>query len=161
VRTYGEGALTTCPSPSCGEGVDSRAVGTDRAFCGRRFTTYERIEVRPIRVMKKEGRHVEFDRSKIMSGLVRACEKRPISTEALERTVSEIEQEVYSRYHKEVTSRRVGQLMIRKLRSLGRVACAWFASVYRGFKDVSEFVEEVKPDTFCPELLGAGRRGSP
>jgi transcriptional repressor NrdR len=96
-------------------------------------------------VIKKDGRRVEFDRGKIMSGLIRACEKRPISTETLERVVSEIEQEVYSHYDKEVTSRQVGQLVMKKLRSLDQVAYVRFASVYREFKDVSEFVEEVKP----------------
>jgi transcriptional repressor NrdR len=133
--------------------VDSRASGDagmirrrrECLACGRRYTTYEKIEVHPIRVMKKDGRRVEFDRNKIMGGLIRACEKRPVSTETLERVVSEIEQEVYSHYDKEVTSRQVGQLVMKKLRALDQVAYVRFASVYREFKDVSEFVEEVRP----------------
>jgi transcriptional repressor NrdR len=133
--------------------VDSRASGDagmirrrrECLACGRRYTTYEKIEVHPIRVIKKDGRRVEFDRNKIMGGLIRACEKRPVSTETLERVVSEIEQEVYSHYDKEVTSRQVGQLVMKKLRALDQVAYVRFASVYREFKDVSEFVEEVKP----------------
>jgi transcriptional repressor NrdR len=133
--------------------VDSRASG-DAAIirrrreclaCGRRFTTYEKIEAHPIRVIKKDGRRVEFDRDKILGGLIKACEKRPVSTEALERVVSEIEQEVYAHYDKEVSSRQIGQLVMRKLRTLDQVAYVRFASVYREFKAVSEFVEEVKP----------------
>jgi transcriptional repressor NrdR len=133
--------------------VDSRASGDATIIrrrreclaCGRRFTTYEKIEAHPIRVIKKDGRRVEFDRGKILSGLMRACGKRPISTETLERVVSEIEQEVYSHYDKEVSSRQIGQLVMKKLRALDQVAYVRFASVYREFKAVTDFVEEVKP----------------
>jgi len=113
--------------------------------CGRRFTTYERIEVLPLRVVKKDGRRVEFDRNKILNGILRACEKRPVSTDDIERAVNEIENDLYQHFDKEVTSRHIGQLVMRKLRDLDKVAYVRFASVYREFKDVSEFVDEVRP----------------
>lgn len=133
--------------------VDSRSSGEGATIrrrreclaCGRRFTTYEKIETLPIRVVKKDGRRVEFDRMKIISGIVHACEKRPVSTDDIDRIVTEIENEVYAHYDKEVTSRHIGQLVMRKLREIDQVAYIRFASVYREFKDVSEFMEEVKP----------------
>lgn len=133
--------------------VDSRSSGDGTIIrrrreclsCGRRFTTYEKVVMFPLRVVKKDGRREEFDRNKIMGGLIRACEKRPVSTEKLEQVVSEIENEIYTHYDKEVTSRHIGQLVMRKLRNLDKIAYVRFASVYREFKDVTEFVEEVKP----------------
>ena len=133
--------------------VDSRASGEGTIIrrrrecleCGRRFTTYERVETLPLRVVKKDGHRVEFDRAKIMSGLIRACEKRPVPTETLEKTVVEIENEIYKHFDKEVTSRHIGQLVMKKLRELDKVAYVRFASVYREFEDVSEFVDEIKP----------------
>jgi transcriptional repressor NrdR len=133
--------------------VDSRSSGEGTTIrrrreclaCGRRFTTYENVEMLPIRVVKKDGRRVEFDRMKIFNGILKACEKRPISTDLIEQTVSEIENEIYSHYDKEVSTRQVGQLVMKKLRELDKVAYVRFASVYREFKDVSDFVEEVKP----------------
>ena len=133
--------------------VDSRSSGEGTIIrrrreclsCGRRFTTYERIETLLLRVVKKDGRRVEFDRTKILNGLIRACEKRPVSTERLEQAVNDIENEIYTHHDREVTSRHIGQLVMRKLRDLDKVAYVRFASVYREFKDVNEFVEEVKP----------------
>ncbi len=133
--------------------VDSRSSGEGSIIrrrrecleCGRRFTTYERIETLPLRVIKKSGHRVEFDRSKIMNGLIRACEKRPVSTDTIETVVLEIENEIYAHHDKEVTSRHIGQLVMKKLRALDKVAYVRFASVYREFEDVSEFVEEVRP----------------
>jgi len=133
--------------------VDSRSSGEGNIIrrrreclaCGRRFTTYERIETAPIRVVKKDGSREEFDRSKILSGFIRACEKRPISSETLDRVVGDIENEIYTHHDREVTSRHIGELVMRRLRELDKVAYVRFASVYREFKDVSEFVEEVKP----------------
>ena len=133
--------------------VDSRSSGEgtiirrrrECLFCGRRFTTYERIGITIIRVVKKDGRREEFDRSKILNGLIRACEKRPVSTEKNEKVVSEIENDICTHYDREVTSQHIGQLVMRKLRELDSVAYVRFASVYREFKDVSDFVEEVKP----------------
>jgi len=133
--------------------VDSRASGEGTIIrrrrecleCGRRFTTYERVETLPLRVIKKDGHRVEFDRAKIMAGLIRACEKRPVPTDALEKTVMEIENEIYKHFDKEVTARHVGQLVMKKLRRLDKVAYVRFASVYREFEDVSDFVDEIKP----------------
>jgi len=155
IRSVKEGRLMRCPF--CREDsdkvVDSRSSGDgviirrrrECLVCGRRFTTYERIETMLLRVVKKDGRRAEFDRSKILNGLIKACEKRPVSTERLEQAVSEIEQEIYAHHDREVSSRHIGQLVMRKLRELDKVAYVRFASVYREFKDVSEFVEEVKP----------------
>ena len=143
--------------PFCSEDqdrvVDSRSSGEGAIIrrrreclaCGRRFTTYERVENLPLRVVKKDGRRAEFDRSKILSGLLKACEKRPISTEILQNVVSDIENELYTHHDKEVSSRHIGQLVMRRLRDLDKIAYVRFASVYREFKDVSEFVDEVKP----------------
>ena len=133
--------------------VDSRSSGEGAIIrrrreclrCGRRFTTYERVETLPVRVVKKDGSREEFDRQKILNGIIRACEKRPVPSEAIEQAVAEIENEIYTHYDKEVTSRYIGQLVMKKLRDLDKVAYVRFASVYREFKDVSEFVEEVRP----------------
>ena len=113
--------------------------------CGRRFTTYERVEESPIRVIKKDGSRIDFDRTKILSGLLKACEKRPVSTEALENVVSEIEKVVYDKFDREVDTKFIGELVIRKLEILDKVAYVRFASVYREFKDINEFLNELKP----------------
>jgi len=133
--------------------VDSRTSGggyiirrrRECSNCGRRFTTYERIETMPLRVVKKDGTRVEFDRTKILSGIMKACEKRPVSVKQIEDTVTEIEAEVYNMFDKEVSAQHIGQLVMKRLRELDQVAYIRFASVYREFKDVSEFVDEVKP----------------
>jgi len=133
--------------------VDSRASDEGMSIrrrreclaCLRRYTTYERVEDTPLRVIKKDGRRVPFERSKILEGLRKACEKRPISTEQLDRVVDEIEVEIYRKYDREVPSKDIGQLVMERLRALDKVAYVRFASVYREFKDVSEFVAELKP----------------
>lgn len=113
--------------------------------CGRRYTTYEQIEMMPLRVVKKDGSRVEFDRQNIYNGILKACEKRSVPTVDIEIVCMEIEKELRDRFDKEVTSRHIGQIVMRKLRSLDKVAYVRFASVYREFEDVSEFVEEVRP----------------
>ena len=113
--------------------------------CDRRFTTYERIEQHPLKVVKKDGRRVPFDRERIRGGLEKACEKRPVSAEAIDALVREIENEVYQKYEREVPSQYIGELVIERLRKLDQVAYVRFASVYREFKDASDFVEEVEP----------------
>lgn len=113
--------------------------------CGRRYTTYERIEENPLRVVKKDGRREVFDRKKILAGLLKACEKRPVSTDTLENIVNEIEREIYNKFDREVNSSFIGSLVMQKLRSLDMVAYVRFASVYREFKDISEFIDELKP----------------
>ena len=113
--------------------------------CGRRYTTYERIEESPLRVVKKDGTREAFDRKKILAGLMKACEKRPVSTDTLENIVNEIELEIYNKFDREVTSSFIGTLVMQKLRVLDMVAYVRFASVYREFKDISEFIDELKP----------------
>ncbi len=113
--------------------------------CDRRFTTYERIERHPLKVVKKDDRRVPFDRERIRLGLEKACEKRPVSAETIDQLVSEVENEVYQNMEREVPSEYIGELVIKKLRQLDTVAYVRFASVYRDFKDASDFVEEVEP----------------
>ena len=113
--------------------------------CGRRYTTYERIEESPLRVVKKDGTREAFDRKKVLAGLMKACEKRPISTDTLENSVSEIERDIYNKFDREVSSSFIGSLVMQKLRVLDMVAYVRFASVYREFKDISEFFDELKP----------------
>ena len=119
--------------------------------CDRRFTTYERIEQHPLKVIKKDGRRVPFDRERIRAGLEKACEKRPVSAETIDALVSEVEREVYENMEREVPSGFIGELVIERLRRLDPVAYVRFASVYRAFKDASDFVDEVEP------LLGKGK----
>jgi transcriptional repressor NrdR len=112
--------------------------------CGYRFTTYEEV-VRPkLRVIKTDGRHEEFDRSKLMSGIERACEKRPISMGEIENLVDGLMEEVESEYEREVASEIVGQKVMDRLEKLDDVAFVRFASVYRRFRDVNQFVNAIK-----------------
>lgn len=113
--------------------------------CGRRFTTYERPEETTIKVIKKDGSRVPFEREKIKHGLERACWKRPISTRQIDATTTAIENDVYSHFESEVESRELGELVMRYLRDLDGVAFVRFASVYRQFNDVYDFFEELRP----------------
>ncbi|MCR4292139.1 MAG: transcriptional regulator NrdR [Candidatus Kuenenia sp.] len=113
--------------------------------CGRRYTTYERVEENPLRVVKKDGRREMYDRKKVFNGLLKACEKRPVSTDIIENIVDEIEREIYSKFDREVNANFIGSLVMQKLRILDMVAYVRFASVYREFKDISEFIDELKP----------------
>lgn len=112
--------------------------------CGKRFTTYERIEEILPWVVKKDGRREPFDRLKIASGMKRACEKRPISMEQLDQIIGEIERYYQDRGDREIQSQEIGQFVMAKLKELDEVAYVRFASVYREFKDISEFVNELK-----------------
>ena len=112
--------------------------------CGKRFTTYERVEDILPMVVKKDGRREPFDRGKILSGLKKACEKRPVSVERLEEIVGEIEASLQDRTEKEIPSSEVGEAIMRKLHDLDPVAYVRFASVYREFKDVNQFMDELK-----------------
>jgi transcriptional repressor NrdR len=112
--------------------------------CGRRYTTYERVEqVLPF-VVKKDGRREPFDRAKLLAGLQRACQKRPVSSEALERLVDVIERGLVESGEKETTSRAVGEKVLVALRDIDRVAYVRFASVYRSFDDVEQFMAELR-----------------
>ncbi len=112
--------------------------------CGRRFTTYERVEESLPLVVKKDGRRETFDRSKILTGLKKACEKRPVSADALERIVDRIEARLQEEGRKEVPSREIGEAVMAELQTLDAVAYVRFASVYREFRGVDEFVEALR-----------------
>jgi transcriptional repressor NrdR len=112
--------------------------------CGRRFTSYEQIENIPYLVVKTDGRREEFSRSKVLTGLLKACEKRPIPAREQEEIVEEIEQRLHQKEEREITTREIGTTVMKRLRELDPVAYVRFASVYRRFEDVGAFVEEVK-----------------
>lgn len=112
--------------------------------CSKRFTTYEQVEDILPMIVKKDNRREPFDRFKIVSGMRKACEKRPVSMEMLEQAVDEIEKNVQNRMEKEIQATEVGDLVMRKLAELDDVAYVRFASVYRQFKDINAFMEEVK-----------------
>ncbi len=107
--------------------------------CRRRFTTYERVEEIPLTVIKRAGEHEVFSRPKLLNGLLRACEKRPIETAALERLIDEVEAELRNEFKTEVPSAEIGERTLAKLKDLDKVAYVRFASVYRKFEDVEEF----------------------
>ena len=111
--------------------------------CGKRFTTYEIIENVPIVVIKKDKSRETFDRSKLLNGLLRACEKRPVSVDTLERIVDEIETLLQNSLDREVSSQRIGTYAMEKLKAVDEVAYVRFASVYRQFKDINSFMEEL------------------
>jgi len=113
--------------------------------CKRRYTTYERVERTVMKVVKKDGARVPFDRDKLRLGLEKACWKRPISNARLEAIVSDIENHIEANFDSEVESRYIGELVMQQLRELDQVAYVRFASVYRQFEDVQDFVEELKP----------------
>jgi len=112
--------------------------------CGRRFTSYERIDEIPYMVIKKDGRREAFERNKIMAGLLRACEKRPISASQLESIVEEVEKNVLDSSDREFSTSDIGKLIMGRLKVLDKVAYVRFASVYLEFEDVSEFMDELK-----------------
>lgn len=112
--------------------------------CGRRFTSYERIDEIPYMVVKKDGKREGFDRNKVLAGLFRACEKRPISTGQLEEIVDEVEKDVQDSLDRELATNDIGKIIMRRLKTLDKVAYVRFASVYLEFADVSEFMSELK-----------------
>ncbi len=113
--------------------------------CRRRFTTYERIEATTVKLVKKDGSREAFDHVKMKRGLEKACWKRPVSDEQLEGVIAAVANELEKNFESEVESRQVGELVMRQLRELDDVAYVRFASVYRQFKDVRDFVEELRP----------------
>jgi transcriptional repressor NrdR len=112
--------------------------------CGARFTTYERVEHAPLRVIKRDGRREGFDRDKLQRSLEVACRKRPVPTEAIENAIDVIENELSNTAGREIGSKQLGELVMRELRKLDEVAYVRFASVYRAFSDIDEFVDEAK-----------------
>lgn len=142
--------------PYCGNAdskvIDSRAADEGASVrrrrqctaCHRRFTTYERWEEAPLLVIKKDGRREPFQRGKLLAGLVKACEKRPIALDTLEHLVTDIERRLRQRGETEVTTRQVGELVMEKLRDIDEVAYVRFASVYREFRDITALLGEVE-----------------
>lgn len=113
-------------------------------YCKKRFTTYERVEERPLLVIKKNGEREQFDREKLLSGITRACEKRPVSMEKIEKIVVEIERELRDAYDREVNSLIIGEKVMDKLQDLDEVAYVRFASVYRQFTDLNSFIKTIE-----------------
>ena len=111
--------------------------------CNRRFTTYEKVEELPIKVIKKDGSRVPFNREKIREGLEKACYKRPVSEGDIEKLISQVEADVYENFEREIPSQLIGEHVIERLKKLDQVAFVRFASVYREFKDVNDFVDEL------------------
>ena len=112
--------------------------------CGKRFTTYERVETIPLIIIKKDNNREQYNRSKIERGIIRACYKRPVSAEAIQKTVERIEIKIFNLEAKEVSSTDVGEIVMDELKELDEVAYVRFASVYREFKDVNTFMDEIK-----------------
>ncbi len=142
--------------PECGfledKVVDSRTTKEGEAIrrrrecleCGKRFTTYEYIERVPLMVIKKDGRREAYNREKLLGGLLRACEKRPVSRDQLEKLIDDVESATFGKFKHEIRSSELGKGLIERLQALDEVAYVRFASVYRQFKDVSQFMSEIK-----------------
>lgn len=112
--------------------------------CGKRFTTYEKVETIPLIIIKKDNNREQYNRTKIERGIIRACYKRPVSAEAIQKTVERIETKIFNLEEKEVSSTDVGEIVMDELKVLDEVAYVRFASVYREFKDVNTFMDEIK-----------------
>lgn len=154
VQAWCEGIAVKCPY--CGEPdskvLDSRATDEETAIrrrrecvkCGQRFTTYERLDKIPLVVVKKGGQREAFDRNKVLHGLVRACEKRSVPVVKLEELVDDVEKELHGRLEREVSSSEIGEMVMERLRDIDEVAYVRFASVYRQFKDINRFMQELQ-----------------
>ena len=141
--------------PYCGYSeskvIDSRPADENASIrrrreclsCGKRFTTYETVESLPMVVVKKDGSRPSFERSKVLGGMIRACEKRPVPLAELERIAAEIEQDLQNSMEREIPSERIGEKVMERLRKVDQVAYVRFASVYRQFKDIDTFMEEL------------------
>jgi transcriptional repressor NrdR len=125
---------------------DNSAIRRRRACdeCNKRFTTYEKVETIPLIVIKKDENREAYDRTKIEAGVLRACHKRPVSADTIRKLVDEVETEIFGREEKEISSRIIGELVMNKLKDVDPVAYVRFASVYREFKDVNTFMDELK-----------------
>ncbi len=132
--------------------IDSRAANEGMVIrrrrecevCGRRYTTYERIEEIPLFVIKKDHRREPYDRAKALAGIYKACEKRPVSLEDQDKIADELEKNLHEKYEKEVPSREIGEYIMQRLAKIDQIAYVRFASVYREFQDVSHFMKELK-----------------
>ena len=141
--------------------IDSRPADDNNSIrrrrvcdeCGKRFTTYEKVETIPLIVIKKDDNRETFDRTKIEAGVLRACHKRPISANQIRELVDEVENEIFAMEEKEIPSRVIGEIVMNKLKNLEAVAYVRFASVYREFKDIGTIIDELKK---ILELSAAG-----
>lgn len=132
--------------------VDTRPTDEGQAIrrrrecikCTKRFTTYEKIEEIPVIVVKKDGNRQSYDRNKLLNGIIKSCEKRPVSLDDIERIVDDIEKTLSNSLEKEITSVEIGEMVMNELKDLDEVAYVRFASVYRQFKDVNSFMNELK-----------------
>ena len=132
--------------------IDSRPADENNSIrrrrecdaCGRRFTTYEKVETIPLIVIKKDNNREQYDRTKIEAGILRACHKRPISVNRINQLIDDVETEIFNREEKEIPSSVIGEIVMDKLKDLEAVAYVRFASVYREFKDVNTFMNELK-----------------
>jgi transcriptional repressor NrdR len=132
--------------------IDSRPVDDNQAIrrrrqcdiCGKRFTTYEKVETIPLIVIKKDKNRETYNRTKLQSGIVRSCHKRPVSAEDIENCIDEIENKIFNLEVKEIDSKQIGEIVMDQLVNLDQVAYVRFASVYREFKDVNTFMDELK-----------------
>lgn len=132
--------------------IDSRSTDDGRSIrrrrecvnCGKRFTTFETIEIAPILIVKRDGTRQQYDRNKLKNGIVRSCEKRPISMAQIDDIVARIEKSLYNSLEEEVTSKKIGDLVIEELKKIDDVAYIRFAAVYRQFKDSQTFFDEMK-----------------
>ncbi len=132
--------------------IDSRSADDDKTIrrrreclgCGRRFTTYETIEISPLLVVKSDGTRQAFDIGKIKRGIVKACEKRPVSIEQIDALAEEIAKKVYNSMEQEVSSKQIGEMVMEGLKELDEVAYVRYASVYRSFKDINSFMSELQ-----------------
>jgi len=131
--------------------IDSRPADDNNSIrrrrmcdeCGKRFTTYEKVETIPLIVIKKDNNREQYDRAKIEAGVLRACHKRPISANDINKLIDEVETEIFSREEKEIPSDEIGEIVMDKIKDLDQVAYVRFASVYREFKDVNTFMNEL------------------
>ncbi|MDE6713092.1 MAG: transcriptional regulator NrdR [Lachnospiraceae bacterium] len=142
--------------PFCGHEntrvIDSRPAEENNSIrrrrvcdeCDKRFTTYEKVETIPLIIIKKDNNREAYDRKKIEAGVLRACHKRPISADAINKLIDEAEIEIFSREEKEISSAVIGEIVMEKLKNLEAVAYVRFASVYREFKDINTFMDELK-----------------
>ncbi len=150
-----------CPFCNCENTrvIDSRPAEDNSSIrrrrvcdvCNKRFTTYEKVEAIPLIIVKKDDNREAYDRSKIETGVLRACHKRPVSTDRIDELVDEVEADILNRGDKEVSSRVIGELVMNKLKDLDAVAYVRFASVYREFKDINTFMDELKKVLDKPE----------
>ena len=132
--------------------IDSRPADDNNSIrrrrlcddCGKRFTTYEKVETIPLIIIKKDNNREAYDRAKIESGVLRACHKRPVSAAQITKLVDEVENEIFNLEEREIPSDIVGEILMRKLKALDEVAYVRFASVYREFKDLNTFMDELK-----------------